>query len=266
MGKNLASVKQTFFMCDGGSCRKAGGEQTSRDTRVHLRNSGNWENTHTVKTRCNGRCEDAPTWIVQPGNFWYKGVDSARGIEIIKSHVENNEPLKEGLLFEEGALKVDSDNEKSTSFIKPFEYKEFSNGSMGWITKGLSSDQYLYALFSKWIEIQGEGTYTGQNGHEFSLSKLATVDYTDEFNIELHFGTDKEKLLIGVLGVKDETDRQLLKVRGTFYFKEENTAKRGVIFKNKMGGVIASLTFEDDAFWAYCEAVQLGGITANKSV
>ena len=260
MGKDLSRVKQTFYTCDGGSCRRAGAEQTSRDTRVYLRNSGSWETTHTVKTRCNGRCEDAPTWIVQPGNYWYKGVDSVRGVEILKSHIGNNEPLKEALLFKEGDLKMNSENERSNAFIKPFEYRELSEGKMGWITKGLSSDQYLYALFSKWFEIRGEGVYTNSKGKRFSLSKLSGIDYSDEFNIELTFGEEKELLMIGVVGIKDETERQKLKVRGTFYFSEEQSSTKGIIFKNKMGERLASITFENEEFWKYCETIQLGGI------
>lgn len=260
MGKDLTNVKHTFYTCDGGSCRKAGGEQTSREMRMYLRNSGNWENTHTVRTRCNGRCEDAPTWIVQPGNYWYKEVDSARGVEILKSHIRSNEPLIEVLLFQEGAEKVDSANERSNSFIKSFEYQELSSGKMGWITKGLSSDQYLYALFSKLCETKNAGTFTNQEGKGYSLSNLSEVDYTDEFNIRLSFGEEKELLLIGSVGIKDETERQQLKVRGTFYSAEESTNRREVTFKNKMGDVLASMTFEDQEFWKYCEAIQLGGI------
>lgn len=260
MGKDLSRVKQTFYTCDGGSCRKAGAEQTSRDTRVYLRNSGSWEKTHTVKTRCNGRCEDAPTWIVQPGNYWYKGVDSTCGIEILKSHLNNDQPLKKALLFEEGASKVSSENEKSSSFIKPFEYRELSEGKMGWITKGLSSDQYLYALFSKWLDTKGKGIYINRKGESFSLSNLSEINYTDEFNIELSFGDRIELLLIGSVGIKDETERQKFKVRGTFYFAEEKTLTKGIEFKNKIGETLASMTFENEAFWKYCETIQLGGI------
>ena len=74
MGKNLADVDYSFYHCDGGSCKKAGSENVLRDVRAHLRNNNLWDKTHSIKTRCNGRCEDAPTCIVQPGNYWYKNL------------------------------------------------------------------------------------------------------------------------------------------------------------------------------------------------
>ncbi|MCH2229522.1 MAG: hypothetical protein MK105_04190 [Crocinitomicaceae bacterium] len=260
MGKNLAKVKHTFYTCDGGSCRKARAEQTSRDTRAYIRNSGNWENTHTIKTRCNGRCEDAPTWIVQPGNYWYKNVNSKTGVNIIKSHVKNNQPLVDSLLFEEGSTKVCSENERSNSFIKPFEHKELPSGNKGWITKGLSSDQYLYALFIKWCDSQVEGIFTNRIGEKHPMSSLKTIDYTDEFTIELNFEGNTETLLIGAVGANDKTEKQRLKIRGTFYYTEENTENKGIIFKNKIGEKVASMEFKCDRFWKYCEEIQLGGI------
>ncbi len=40
MGKDLTQVSTTFYICDGGSCRKAGSDPVMRATRAYLRNQG----------------------------------------------------------------------------------------------------------------------------------------------------------------------------------------------------------------------------------
>ena len=90
MGKNIANTTHTFLFCDGGSCQKKGSEQVVRTARAYLRNNGLWNTTHTIKTRCNGRCEDAPTCIVSNGDYWYKELTPEKIIPIVKSHIETN--------------------------------------------------------------------------------------------------------------------------------------------------------------------------------
>ena len=94
MGKDLANTNLTFLFCDGGSCQKAGSEQAARAARVYLRNNGHWDTTHTIKTRCNGRCEDASTCIVQPGNYWYKELTPEKVVNIIKSQRRRQSALR----------------------------------------------------------------------------------------------------------------------------------------------------------------------------
>lgn len=264
MGKDLTKVNVAFYPCDGGSCRKAGSENTTREMRKYLLNSGNWEITHTIRTRCNGRCEDAPTVIVQPGNYWYKNVDGTRGVELIKSHLEKNEPLTQSLLFDLEENEMRSENERSNSFIKPFEFHQLPTGNNGWMTKGLSSDQYLYPLISKLIGIQG--SYEDEKGNAFDLQKLETVHFSDQHYLEMNFDSSALKLLIGPVPQTDTSNRQEEKVRGTYYFIEENEQRKGVQFRNKMGNVLGTLLFESDELWQYCLNIQLKGLTIKEKV
>lgn len=264
MGKDLTKVNVTFYPCDGGSCRKAGSENTTREMRKYLLNSGNWEITHTVRTRCNGRCEDAPTVIVQPGNYWYKNVDAQCGVEIVKSHLDRNEPLSESLLFDLHKNQMNSENERTSSFIKPFEEKELPTGNWGWMTKGLSSDQYLYPLISK---LMGDkGNYTDEKGNVFDLQNLKSVNFSDQHYLEMDFGSESLRLLIGAVPQTDTSHRQEEKVRGTFYFIEKDAVQKGVQFRNKKGVVLGTLLFESEALWKYCLDVQLKGLRIKEAV
>ena len=110
MGKDISKVTTTFQFCDGGSCKKAKSELAVREARAYLRNENLWDTTHTIRTRCNGRCEDAPTWIVQPGNFWYKNLTPEKAVEIVKSHVDTQQPVNEYLLYKEGDTQLHTEN------------------------------------------------------------------------------------------------------------------------------------------------------------
>ena len=122
MGKNLATATTTFFFCDGGSCQKAGSEIVTRNARAYIRNNNLWNKTHTIKTRCNGRCEDAPTCIVQSGNYWYKHLTASKIQEIIESHVNQQKGVTPYLLYQDNWDKVISEKE-----IKPFKPKGFQH-------------------------------------------------------------------------------------------------------------------------------------------
>jgi len=126
MGKNIANTTHTFFFCDGGSCQKAGSEKVVRAARAYLRNNGHWDTTHTIKTRCNGRCEDAPTAIVYPGGSWYKELTPEKITPIVKRHLNNTPLLDAELLYKKGWEEQASDNERPAFKPKPFEFILYS--------------------------------------------------------------------------------------------------------------------------------------------
>jgi (2Fe-2S) ferredoxin len=228
--------------------------------RCHLFNSDSWDEIHTIRTRCNGRCEDAPTLIIQPGNYWYKNVNPERGIAIVKSHMEKNQPLTEALLFEGNENQMLSDNERSNYFIKPFEVKSLPTTKEVWITRGLSSDQYLYPLMKKCLELGVKGTYQDHEGNVRDLGLLNQVVFTDPHFMGMTYGDEKISLLIGPVPQTDASERQEIKVRGTFYFSESEGPQKGIQFRNKKGETMGTLLFESHEFWTYCTDVQLKGI------
>lgn len=259
MGKDLSKTTQCFYVCDGGSCRKAGSEKVTREARTFLRNNNLWDTTHTIRTRCNGRCEDAPTWIAQPGNYWYKNVTPELGVEILQSHINNNQPVASALLFQEGWEHVQSDNERSSNFIQPFALKTIDTLGSCYVSKGLSSDQYLYPLFRFIEEQKVEGTIFFGDQH-FELSQLVEVRFDHEYIIELLFtGERKVELVIGPVLKTDTSHFSIDKIRSTEYFSSIENDQKGIMFKNKFGNLIAQIHFSenDQIIWEYCLRIQL---------
>jgi len=263
MGKNLANTNFTFLFCDGGSCQKAGSEKAAREARAYLRNNGHWDNTHTIKTRCNGRCEDAPTCIVQSGNYWYKKITPKTVVDIVKSHLEKDEPLKAELLYREGWDKMRSDNERSP--VKPKGFTIVQDDLLGecWWTKGFSSDQYLYPLFLFIQEHEPIGKITLADGLELDLKTLKSVTYEDPYSIQLLFENDREiKLVIGSIPKTAPIEITKQKITATAYLLSTTSGEVSIRFMDKKGNFIASIRFgaNQEKVREYLSEVQLRGV------
>ena len=70
--KDLTLVKKHLFLCNGGSCKQLGAEESSAALRQAIADSGLGDEIHTTKTLCNGRCKDGPIVIAQPDGLWFK--------------------------------------------------------------------------------------------------------------------------------------------------------------------------------------------------
>jgi len=262
MGKNIANTTHTFFFCDGGSCQKAGGEQVIRAARAYLRNNDNWNNTHTIKTRCNGRCEDAPTCIVHPGEFWYKELTPKKITYIVKGHVNNECPLETELLYREGWEQQVSNKEIEPIKPKPFEFKKDEELGDCLITKGFSSDQYLYPLFLFLLEKPEGVTLQLSDTPPLAFKDINAVNYSKEFTLELLTKTDCLEFTIAAVP-KDDKELQKLKISITEYFYQKETAQTGIRFKNKFGKTIGKIAFDSihTEAWQYCTKIQLQRLT-----
>ncbi|MEM9338299.1 MAG: (2Fe-2S) ferredoxin domain-containing protein [Bacteroidota bacterium] len=259
MGKNLAKAKVTFYFCDGGTCRKAGSENAIRSARAHIRNKGLWDDTHTIKTRCNGRCENAPTWIVQPGDFWYKEVDQQKAIQIVDEHCDFNRPLESELIFRAGQDKVESKRERPPVATPTFHLVE--DDSLGEVFKarGFHSDQYLYPFFLFLAEKPGKTQIKTEDGRSFAFAELSEVDYTDTYKIILRFKND-EVVLVSAIVPKTEP-KELIQSRVSFceYFIQPDSGHKTVRLKDKISRLVAELFIdaEDEEIWKYCLNIQL---------
>ncbi|MBF0468544.1 MAG: (2Fe-2S) ferredoxin domain-containing protein [Desulfamplus sp.] len=51
-----------------------------------------------VATGCLKQCEAGPVMVVQPDNWWFRGVDSKSIIDAVLDGIEDGKPLKENLI------------------------------------------------------------------------------------------------------------------------------------------------------------------------
>jgi len=258
MGKNIANTTHTFFFCDGGSCQKAGGEKVIRTARAYLRNNEQWNNTHTIKTRCNGRCEDAPTCIVHPGEFWYKELTPEKITPIVKGHLNNELPIETELLYQKGWKQQVSDKERTPIKPKPFELKDDKELGECFITKGFSSDQYLYPLFLYLLEKPIGVTLQMSNKQPISFKEIENIEYSKPHTLELFTKTDCIPLTIAAVP-KENMELQQLKISSTEYFYQKESQQSGIRFKNKFGETLGKIEFDsiENKAWKYCTKIQL---------
>jgi len=262
MGKDLSQVSTTFYFCDGGSCRRAGSEQVIRAARAYLRNNDFWDQTHTIRTRCNGRCENAPTCIVQPGNYWYKKLSSDKILNILEGHIFDSKPSIEDLLYGEGFEKMVSEKERAQVMPKPFKEVEDEAWGTCWETKGFSSDQYLYPLFLFLQRVGGDNNFQIENGRSWKLNELVEVDYTHDYQLKLVFSSGETILNIGSVPKTAALKEQEAKITGSFYSLRKDTGEKKLYFKNKMGQLVATvyLSSSETVLWDYFVKIQLKGI------
>lgn len=247
MGKNISKVSTTFQFCDGGSCRKAKSEIAIREARAHLRNQGLWDQTHTIKTRCNGRCEDAPTWIVQPGNYWYKNLTPEKAIEIVKSHTELNQPAAEHLLYQEGWSALQTDNEKT---IAPTVFKPKTDPEFGevLVARAFASDQHLYPLFQYFFQKPASIAVQIENQEPIEVTTIHQVDYFDDYEVKIN--GSEIKLQLAIAGIPKDispeiTDRKV-SVAEVIWLQKNSIFTKAIRLKNKKGKHLATFWIREN--------------------
>ncbi|WP_299252777.1 (2Fe-2S) ferredoxin domain-containing protein [uncultured Aquimarina sp.] len=256
-----------ILFCDGGSCRKAGSEPVIREARAYLRNNGLWDKTHTIKTRCNGRCEDAPTCIVQKGNYWYKKLTANTIIPVLKSHLIHNKPIEDHLIYQDGWESLLSDDERPEITPKPFQYKIDDQLERCMLTKGFSSDQYLYPLFLFLKTVNENISLVLANGERYFFSELQDIEYTSTYTVTLHFKDNRViHLIIGSVSKEEPLEAIQKKITSTEYFILEETNLRGIRFKDKLTRLCGMVYIPETATktWEYCLNIQLKGATVNE--
>lgn len=263
MGKDLSKVTTTFQFCDGGSCRKAHSELSVREARAHLRNADLWHSTHTIKTRCNGRCEDAPTLIVQPGNFWYKQLDQQKVIEIVEAHTTAQSPVEAYLLFKEGAESVLSDRERKVTPVvfKPKVHEEYGTAL---VARASASDQFLYPV----LKTMFEKFPNFELLHPIQNTRITTehqVKYTDAFDLMIKGPEAELAIAIGPItkAMEKEVASEILSrkvgVSEVYWFDNHERYQGAIHLKNRKGKPIVNFLIpkENQDLWTYLMTIYL---------
>ncbi len=102
MGKDLTKVTNTVFVCNGGTCKKNGAEENTRELRCAIKMAGLHEVTHTIKTLCQGQCENAPVLFLNPDGIWYKRMTAETIDAFVKQKLANRTGFDDHTLFKDG--------------------------------------------------------------------------------------------------------------------------------------------------------------------
>jgi (2Fe-2S) ferredoxin len=97
---DLKGTKHHVLICNGSSCMRKGGEEVTQAIRNEITDLDLDTVIHTTRTRCNGRCKDAPVVIVYPEGTWYKEVSPELGSKIVKQHLAGGRPLEDYIIYQ----------------------------------------------------------------------------------------------------------------------------------------------------------------------
>lgn len=101
--KDLTLVKKHLFLCNGGSCKLLGAEESTAAIRSAITECGLSDEIHTTKTLCNGRCKDGPIVIAQPDGIWFKMMGKEKADAFVKEFLVEQQIPKDKVLYKYGA-------------------------------------------------------------------------------------------------------------------------------------------------------------------
>ncbi|MBL55890.1 MAG: ferredoxin [Flavobacteriales bacterium] len=108
--KDLSEVKKCLFLCNGGSCMKMNAELVTQSIRSTIKEFGLEDDYHTVRTKCMGRCDDAPVAMLSPDNVWLKNIKHKQ-CDLLISEIELNiMKTSESFLFKMGEKVINSES------------------------------------------------------------------------------------------------------------------------------------------------------------
>jgi (2Fe-2S) ferredoxin len=107
---DLLETEKCLFICNGGSCMKKDAEIVTVEIRKKIAELGFKDTIHTVRTRCIGRCDDAPVVFSSPDSVWYKEVYPEDVGGFIEKYVAANSLSPEYFLYKMGEKQINSDS------------------------------------------------------------------------------------------------------------------------------------------------------------
>ncbi|RYJ44213.1 Ferredoxin [Flavobacterium beibuense] len=97
-----------LFLCNGGSCKAKGAEESTLRIRSLLSEKGISDRVHTTITLCNGRCNDGPVVISQPDGIWFKEITADACMAFVNSYIMNGETPESIRLYKYGDAVVNT--------------------------------------------------------------------------------------------------------------------------------------------------------------
>ncbi len=105
---DLLETKKCLFICNGGCCMKKDAELVTVGIRKHIADLGFKDSVHTVRTRCIGRCDDAPVVFSSPDSVWYKEVFPEDVPQFVQNYLHSNQLIEKHHLHKMGENQINS--------------------------------------------------------------------------------------------------------------------------------------------------------------
>lgn len=245
MGKDLTNVDHTVFVCTGGTCKKAGAEENMRELRCAIKMAGLHEVTHTVKTLCQGQCENAPVIFIQPDNTWYKQMTANVIDTLVTQKLAKRIELTEHLLYQEGWEQM-----QPARVIDPKTHNELSLHEDSFAGQVYGAQIYawehnVYPLLKELFLVYRPALAL-YHGNVLLQSPQFAITYT-EGQATITGSTAQESLQV-VLSAGRESPFFLRKVSRVKLYRREDTKQCGLYLASSQDGVFlrAEWTLHDD--------------------
>jgi (2Fe-2S) ferredoxin len=108
--KDLINTKKCIFICNGGSCMKKDAEEVTQSIRKCIKEMDLINDYHTVRTKCMGRCDDAPVAMLAPDNIWLKLIEPQNCKSIIQDMQKHSIVKSKNFLYKMGELSINSNS------------------------------------------------------------------------------------------------------------------------------------------------------------
>jgi (2Fe-2S) ferredoxin len=108
--KDLISVKKCLFICNGGSCMKVDAENVTQAIRKSIKELNLDDQYHTVRTKCIGRCDDAPVMMIAPENVWLQNIKTEQCKKIVSEIDAGKTKDSNHFLYQFGENTIASDS------------------------------------------------------------------------------------------------------------------------------------------------------------
>ncbi|MES2425345.1 MAG: (2Fe-2S) ferredoxin domain-containing protein [Bacteroidota bacterium] len=106
--KDLTLIKKHLFLCNGGTCKLKGAEESTAAIRASLVEKGLENDVHTTKTLCNGRCKEGPIVISATDGLWFKQMTADVAGQFVREFIVEGNVPDEHRLFAYGESEINS--------------------------------------------------------------------------------------------------------------------------------------------------------------
>ena len=248
MGKDLTKVTNTVFICNGGTCKKSGAEENTRELRCAIKMAGLHEVTHTIKTLCQGQCENAPVLFLNPEGIWYKRMTAETMDKFVKQKLASRTGFDDHTLFKDGWTTM-----LPVKTIEPKTHDELlhhEDDHVGSVFGALIYpwEHNVYPLLKEIFQVYRESLTIYYHDKALNSSDFQ-IGYKD--GKALISGNAAEENFEVVMSATRESEHFLWKVSKVKLYRKPN-AHHGIYLMNSKQGIFLRIEWQsDNNFWSH---------------